>query len=148
MTRRTSLRTGLIAAVCLLTATVSAWAANEKVDVVVEVVHASDSGSTVDPPLKGMKDAFTKAGFNYKSYRRLSREKRTLVKSQASVVSLPNNQKATVTLMSVANNSAQVQVGVGPLKTTYTLGREGSLFIQAGPHNGGMLVLVLSPADH
>jgi hypothetical protein len=137
-------RTALFAAL-LVGATAFAAA---PVTVQVDVVHASNQGTEVQPPsLAGMKTAFTQSGFNYKSYKQLSTQKVELAPGQAKTVSLPNGQTATLTLVDVKDNVAQVKVNVPPLETTYSLGRQGRVFIQAGPHNGGMLVLVLSPVS-
>lgn len=149
MVRRTFGLTLLVVSVLGLGVMSSAAAEEPKVDVVAEVVHASDTGSTVDPPtLEPMRDAFNKSGIHYKSFRRLSREKLTLRKGQSAELHLPNNVTASLTLKSVEHDAAKVQVAVPPVDTTYTLGREGSVFIQAGTHNGGMLILVLSPVPH
>lgn len=124
------------------------YAADEhKAELLVEVVHASDSGSSVDPPLVAMKDAFTKSGFMYKSYHRLSREKVTLRKGQPHEIRLPNERLAKLTFEGMKAGSAQIKAEVKPIQTTYTLGKAGSVFLQAGAHSGGMLILVLSPTS-
>jgi hypothetical protein len=61
-------------------------------------------------------------------------------------VRLPNNKAATLTLLTVKGSQSQVSVSLPPLHTTYTLGREGSVYLQAGPHANGVLILVLTPA--
>ena len=138
-----------IAAVVTLLVAGAALAQGQKVDVRVEVVHATDKGNAIEPPsLKHMQEAFSQSGFNYKSYRRLSEEQLSLEAGQPKKVALPNGRTATLSLVGVKDNVAQVHVALPPLETTYTLGRENSVFIQGGPHNGGMLVLVLSPAKH
>lgn len=138
-----TLRSTLFAALLVGAA---ALAAAPKVTVQVDVVHASDQGTEVQPPsLRSMKDAFTQSGFNYKSYRQLSSERVDLTQNTPREVRLPNGRTATLKLVDVKDNVAQIQVRVPPLETTYSLGRQGSVFMQAGPHNGGMLVLVLSP---
>jgi hypothetical protein len=124
----------------------AAFAAPTTVTVKVDVVDASNQGSEVQPAnLRAMKDAFTQSGFNYKSYRQLSSEKVELAPNAPHTVKLPNGRTATLKLLDVKDNVARIQVSVPPLETTYSLGRSGSVFLQAGPHKGGMLVLVLSP---
>ena len=59
---------------------------------------------------------------------------------------LPNAKTATLTLLSVKGSQSQVSVSLPPLQTTYTLGREGSVYLQAGPHANGVLILVLTPS--
>ena len=41
---------------------------------------------------------------------------------------------------------AHVKVTVAPTTTTLELGRKGNLYVNGGPHQGGMLVLIISPA--
>jgi hypothetical protein len=100
----------------------------------------------VDPPLVAMKDAFTKSGFNYKSYHRLSREKLTLKKGEPHEIKLPNGRVAKLTFEGMNAGAAQIRAEVKPILTTNTLGKEGSVFLHAGAHSGGVLILVLSPA--
>ena len=119
-----------------------------KVEVIAAEVHASDEGTTVDPPLVAMKDAFHQAGLNYHSFRQLSRQRLTLRKGTAAELKLANGQSASLSLKDVKGGTAHIDVSLPPVKTTYALGREGSVFIQAGPHSGGMLILVLSPVQH
>jgi hypothetical protein len=131
-----------------LVGAVSALAADAKVDVVVEQVHASNNGTSVDPALTPMKASFSQAGLNYTSFHRLSREPTALEKGKAKEVALANGRSAKLTLTSVQSGEAHVAVSLPPVETTYKLGREGSVYIQAGPHNGGVLILVLSPVQH
>lgn len=116
------------------------------VPLVVEVVQASNDSTGVDAGLERMRDQFAKSGITYKSYRRLSQESLQLSVGKPAEVKLPNARTATLTLVSVKGTEAQVSVSVPPLKTLYTLGREGSVYLQAGPHAGGVLI-VLTPGS-
>ena len=122
-------------------------AAAAPVPLVVEVVQASNDGTGVDAGLERMRDQFAKSGITYKSYRRVSREQLQLITGKSAEVKLPNAKAATLTLQSVKGNAAQVSVSLPPLQTVYTLGREGSVYLQAGPHAGGVLILVLTPGS-
>jgi hypothetical protein len=121
--------------------------ASPPVPLVVEVVQASNDGSGVDAGLERMRDQFAKSGITYKSYRRLSREQLQLTTGKPAEVKLPNAKSATLTLLSVKGSAAQVSVSLPPLQTVYTLGREGSVYLQAGPNAGGVLILVLTPGS-
>jgi hypothetical protein len=110
-----------------------------------EVIQASNDGAGVDAGLEKMREQFAKSGIVYKSYRRLSHEQLQLALQKAVEVRLPNANTATLTLLSVKGSQSQVSVALPPLQTTYTLGREGSLYLQAGPHANGVLILVLTP---
>jgi hypothetical protein len=120
--------------------------AQTTVALVVEVVRASNDGSGVDAGLEGMRDQFAKSGITYKSYRRLSHEHLSLTAGKPAVQKLPNGKTASLTLLGVKAGAAQVSVSVPPVQTVTTLGREGSVYLQAGPHTGGVLILVLTPA--
>lgn len=124
----------------------SAAAAQPAVALVVEVVQASNEGTGVDPGLERMRDQFAKSGITYRSYRRISRDQVQLAAGKPSDVKLPNGKTGTLTLVSVKGSTAQVSVSLPPLQTVATLGREGSVYLQAGPHAGGVLILVLTPA--
>ncbi len=137
---------GVFRALLLATAVFApAASAESHVSLLAEVVHASNEGSGVDPGLEKMRDQFAKSGISYKSYRRLSQEQLQLVLGKAADVRLPNGKAATLTLVSVKGSQSQVSVSLPPLHTTYTLGREGSVYLQAGPHANGVLILVLTP---
>ena len=131
----------LAAALCALPAL-----AQGHISLVAEVVQASNEGTTVDPGLEKMREQFAKSGITYKSYRRLSQEQLQLVVGKAAEVRLPNNKSASLTLLSVKGTQSQVSVSLPPLHTTYTLGREGSVYLQAGPYASGVLILVLTPS--
>jgi hypothetical protein len=62
----------------------------------------------------------------------------------SSRVELPNHKVAELRLVALKQNVAQVKVTLPPMDTTYSLGKEKSLYIQAGPHQTGELWLVLS----
>ena len=120
--------------------------AQSRVPLLAEVVQASNEGTGVDPGLEKMRDQFAKSGITYKSYRRLSHEQLQLAMGKPAEVRLPNTKTATLTLLSVKGSLSQVSVSLPPLQTTYTLGREGSVYLQAGPHASGVLILVLTPS--
>lgn len=116
------------------------------VSLVVEVVQASNEGTGVDAGLERMREQFAKSGITYRSYHRLSRDQLKLAQGKPSEVKLPNGKTGTLTLVSVKGSTAQVSVSLPPLQTVATLGHEGSVYLQAGPHAGGVLILVLTPA--
>jgi len=125
-----------------------AWAGEPKVRINAEVILASNNGDAVDPPaLARMKNQFSQKGFAFTSYRRLSSEKLSL-KREPVELKLPNQRTATLRLDGIKAGVATVRVDISDLSsTTLTMGREGSLFQHAGDHDGGQLILVLSP-DH
>lgn len=110
-----------------------------------EVVQASNESTGVDAGLEKMREQFAKSGIVYKSYRRLSHEQLQLALGKAVELRLPNAKTASLTLLSMKGSQSQVSVSLPPVQTTYTLGREGSVYLQAGPHANGVLILVLTP---
>jgi len=133
----------LLLAACL---TALPAVADNHVALLAEVVQATNDASGVDPGLERMREQFAKSGITYKSYRRLSHEQLQLAAGKPAEVRLPNAKTATLTLLSVKGSQSQVSVSLPPLQTTYTLGREGSVYLQAGPHANGVLILVLTPS--
>lgn len=132
----------------VLCASAATLAAEPKVRIQAEVILASNNGTAIDPPALGrMKDQFSQKGFAFTSYRRLSSEKLSLSR-QPVEVKLPNQRTATLRVDAMKGGVATVRVDISELSsTTMTLGREGSLFQHAGDHDGGQLILVVSP-DH
>jgi hypothetical protein len=122
---------------------VAAVLAASPVKVHVEVVHASNGTPHVDPGLEKMRQGFEKAGLRFTTYRRLSEQTVNLTAGKPTDVALPG-KKATLTLQPGEHPRPQVAVSVPPLQTTVELGTDASAFLQAGPHEGGQLVLVLT----
>ena len=113
------------------------------VKVHVEVVHASNGPSHVDPGLEKMHQGFEKAGLRFTTYRRLSEQTVSLATGKPTDVELPG-KTATLTLQPGDHPRPEVAVSVPPLQTTVELGKDASAFLQAGPYEGGQLVLVLT----
>jgi hypothetical protein len=125
-----------------------ALAAEPKVRVTAEVILASNKGNAIDPPaLMKIKDQFTEKGFAFTSYRRISLEKLSLRRKPVEL-KLPNRRTATLRLDEMKEGIATVRVDISQLTSTIlTMGREGSLFQHAGEHEGGQLILRLSPDE-
>jgi len=113
------------------------------VKVHVQVVHASNGAAHVDPGLEKMRQDFEKAGLRFSTYRRVSEQTVSLAAGKPTEVALPG-KKATLTLQAGEHPRPQVAVSVPPLQSTVELGTDASAFLQAGPHEDGQLVLVLT----
>lgn len=113
------------------------------VKVGVQVVHASNEAPHVDPGLEKMRQGFEKAGLRFTTYRRLSDQTVSLSPGKPVDVALPG-KTATLTLQAGDHPRPQVAVTVPPLHTTVELGTDASAFLQAGAHENGQLVLVLT----
>jgi hypothetical protein len=124
-------------------------AAPAEVPVKVEVVLASNQGTAVDPPeLAKVKEKFQASGIVFTSYRRLSTQKVALKKGAGHALTLPSGKKAQLTLNEVKGSAAELKLeiaGPRPVTTVIQLGREGAIYQDAGTHQGGRLILVLSP---
>jgi hypothetical protein len=138
---RTAHRSTVLAALLLATPALC----ENHVVLSADVVQASNESTGVDAGLEKMREQFAKSGIVYKSYRRLSHEQLQLALGKAVEVRLPNAKTASLTLLSMKGSQSQVSVSLPPVQTTYTLGREGSVYLQAGPHANGVLILVLTP---
>lgn len=118
-------------------------AAEPSVPVQAEVVHASTAAGTVEPSLAKMRDAMA-SRVKYLSMKKLEAKKLELVANKPQLIELPNKKTAELTLQSVKDDVATLKVKLPPTEAVYTLGREKSLYLQGGAHDGGDLWLVLS----
>ncbi len=140
----------VLAASSLVGLALAVWPAGARaegtVQVVVNVIHVSNQGDVVDPPaLATMKQEFAKKGLQFSSYKQLSSQTVDLVAKKPVEITLPNKAKAKLTLKEIKDGTALVDLAVGPVSTGVKLGREGSLYQNAGDYQGGQLVLMLSP---
>lgn len=119
-----------------------AFAQDARVPVQADVVFASTRAGDVEPALKPMQETLA-AKVRYLTLKRLSTQKLELIaKEQA--FPLPNGRVAALKLESLKAGIATIRVKIPPGDSTATLGREKSLFLQAGEKDGGDLWLVLS----
>jgi hypothetical protein len=125
----------------------AARAEGKKVEVMADVVLASNNGDKVEPPaLAEAKKFFEAKNVKYASWQSLSQRRLALEPKKVAEVPLPNGKKAQLTLESVTDDVATIKVTVAPATLTLQLGREGNLYVDGGQHQGGQLFLVLSPA--
>ena len=135
---------------CLLAA--PAFAAEDKVVVIAEVVTISKKGDQVTPPkLQAMKDEFQKQEKtkDFTSFKRLSEKKLELVRGKAQTIQLLPDRTANIRLEELKADTATVSVEVPKLVTTkVTLGKKGAVYQHVGAHQGDdVLMLVLTPAQ-
>ena len=133
-------------ALLAVVAAVPALAEDAKVSVQVETVVASLKGNTIDPPtLKAMQSAMASKK-KYGSLKRVGLEKPELVSGKPFSFKLPNGEQASLSLQKVEKDVATVLVKAGAAEATYSTGKKGSLYVQAGAQGEDDLWLVLSPA--
>lgn len=132
-----------LAGVLALAVSCAALADEPKVVVKADVVLASVKGTTVEPGLEGMQTALAQ-GKKYGALKRVSTQKLTL-QSKATTVALPNGKAAELSLVTLEQDVAMIKVKVPQMaESTSKLGRDRSLYQQAGEWQGGDLWLVLS----
>jgi hypothetical protein len=126
-------------ALAMATAT---WADDVKIPVQVDVVYASTKAGAVDESLKKMQSTLA-AKTRYLTLTLLSTQ-RVELEAREHSLTLPNRSSATLKLEALKKGMATVRVKVASADSTSTLGRERSLYVHAGSHDGGDLWLVLS----
>lgn len=125
----------------------AARAEGTKVEVMADVVLASNNGNKVDPPaLEETKKFFAAKNVKFSNWQGLSQRRLALEAKKTAEVPLPNGKKAQFTLDSVTDDVATLKVTVAPTTLTMQLGREGKLYVDGGEHQGGQLFVVISPA--
>ncbi len=134
--------TKLVAAAALFLA-VPVLAAEPSVPVQADVVFASTAPGTVDPALAKMRDAMAPK-VKYLTMKKLDSKKLELLQDKSQSLALPNQKAAELTLQALKDNVATLKVKLPPTEAVYSLGRDKSLFFQAGTQDGGDLWLVLS----
>lgn len=118
-----------------------------EVKVKVETVLAKGEGQTIDPGLEPMARAFKLGQLPYTSFKRLDSTNIQIRKGEPALIQLPNKRTATMTLKELKEGTAKLGMKVADLtEAEVTLGKEGSVYQIGGAHQGGMIVLVLSPA--
>lgn len=132
---------GVVVSAVLLLAT-AALAEDAKVPVQADIVYASTAAGAVEPALAPMQAALANR-VKYLTMKRLSTHKLELGRAPATVT-LPNQKVGQLTLESLKDDVAVVQVKLPPASATYRLARGKSLYVQGGAHDGGDLWLVLS----
>jgi len=137
---RQAARFGVVGAVLCLSSL--AYAGDAKVSVQADVVFASEKPGTVPDDLKDMQKELAKR-VKYLTLKRLDSKKLTLTPTPTSFV-LPNKKVAELSVLSLENDVATLQVRVKPADVTYKLGKGKAMRVQAGKHDGGDLWLVLT----
>lgn len=126
-----------------------ALAQDPKVTITAEVVSVSKQGSTIEPSsLASMRDQFKKQPETsvYTSFKRTSSQKLELQKGKPLQVKIAPNMDATVRLVDLKEDTANVSVEVPKLlTTTLTLGKKGAVYVRVNKDTDPVLVLVLTP---
>lgn len=143
---RMLLALGFASALFLAAAPSGARAQGQKVKVHVTVVYLSNEGNAVDPSLAEMKKSFDASGVRFSSYQQMSSKEEELTTGKPMEIALPNGSKATLTLTGIDKGTAKVDLAVAGVKTGVALGRERSVYQDAGAHKSGKLMIVLSAA--
>ncbi len=130
-----------LALVALVVST-AAFAQDAKVAVKADVILCQLKEGTVEAGLEAMQTKLAQ-GKKYGTLKRLSSQKLQL-QAAPTPVALPNGKSADVSLINVEKDVAMIKVKTVQSEATLKLGRDGSLYQQAGEWQGGDLWLVLS----
>ncbi|MCL2013037.1 MAG: hypothetical protein FWG75_09660 [Cystobacterineae bacterium] len=82
---------------------------------------------------------------HYEWFKRFSK-KRAAIDTKGETIELPGGNKASVRLKTLKDDVATLVVSLPKTETIYQLGRTGSLYLQAGKHEGNEVWVVISPA--
>jgi hypothetical protein len=141
-----------ILTLCVLAIPAVALAEEPKVEVMADVILASNKDTTIEPPeLAKMKKKFESVGFAFSGYRRLSSQKLSVVKAPPTTLELPNQRKVSLKLQEMKEGTATLNLEIADsgkatvAKMNLSLGKEGSVFQHVGAFEGGQLLLVLTP---
>lgn len=132
----------------LLLAAATAAHADAPVSIDLGVAVASNDGTRIDPQLANLR-AKLKAMFDYKSYRMLDRQKRTLAVGETGEFALPGGRSMRVTPAPAAGNKVRLAVQImegqrNLLTTTLGLSRGGMVLVGGPAYQNGVMILIIS----
>jgi hypothetical protein len=121
---------------------------NGPVAIEIGVVVASGRGTSIDPSLSSLRPKL-QSMFNYSSYKLLDRMNRTLAVGETGEFSLPGDRMMRITPVPAAGNKVRLAAqimegGKNLLTTTLGLSRGGMVLVGGPPHDGGVLILLIS----
>ena len=122
--------------------------AADTVAVDVTAVYASNDGTSIDPALGTIRGKL-RSMFNYTSYRKLDRKRRTLSVGETGEFELPGRRTMRATSLPAQGDKVRlsVQITEGPknlLTTTLGLRRGGMVLVGGPSHQAGVLILLIS----
>jgi hypothetical protein len=120
------------------------------VQIGVQVIEASTDASTTDAPAsRAARDL--SSTLNYKSYRTLAQEDRTLAIDEWATLTLANGATLSLSPKAIDGRAHTVRLQVSVhqgkhhLDTDYTVRDGGTVFVSAGPNGKNVLVLAIVP---
>jgi hypothetical protein len=118
------------------------------VEVVVQVLQASTQGGAPSDrsSLMWMKQQLGNQGLRYKTLRRITEHHLILQPGNAVELRLPNGRTEVLQLEGVSTSGAQVRIGPRNRDVVYTINDENPVFLDAGPHEHGRILLFVSSA--
>lgn len=147
---RVALSLGLIGVLSVV-APRAALAEDVGLKVKVVVIHATPAQAAADPNLEKIQAELTKAFGEYKGFKRLQAEERTLVGQTPATVKLPNGETAEFRNDGVDKNLHRIRFSLPESKVVVNLKMPlRKVFYHAGSkHDGGILILAifLAPAS-
>jgi hypothetical protein len=133
----------------LLVGSFGTASAAEPITLKVSVVHATRTGSEVDPALANIRGSLEQAFGGYTSFKQLDRAELAIARGGSGEVALPNGKTAVFEYKGLAGTQHQLKLRIPQSKVEVDLRAPAKrMFYQAGmPHDGGILILALYLKD-
>ena len=141
---------GIVGSLLVMLLAAGADGPTPRAEIGIQVLEASnDPGPTDGPSSRAARDLG--ATLNYKSYKTLAQEQRTLAVEEWATLTLANGATLSVSpkVIDRAQHSVRLQVDVHQgkhhLDTDYTVRDGGTVFVSAGANGKNVLVLAIVP---
>jgi hypothetical protein len=137
----------LVALTSLVGSVVAALAADAPVTLTVQVIQASNQGSTVDPALAKIRSQLS--SLKYSSYRLLETHPVATTLGAKQTLSLPGGRTLDLYPYGISGGSLELLVTIIDgtkriLDTTVRLPRNGTIVVGGPAHGDGVLIVALS----
>lgn len=130
----------LLLSLALLAFSTSAWA-QDRVQVQVDVIVASNDHSEVDRALRSSASSLRAQFANFTGFRLASSTQLALTQSGAQQVALPGGSQATFRLQSAQQGRYQIQIAVRGGQTTFDAQQGGMIYVGGPRAPDGTIIL-------
>lgn len=120
-------------------------AAAADISVTVRSIAASKDGKSVDPKLKDIQSTLNVTFAGYTNFKQLGSRSVSLAQGSSKSVSLPNNDRLTLTFNGYAGDLVKLGLGISDKMNTTLRVSPGSTFFQAGlRYKSGIMILAIT----
>ena len=130
----------LLLSFALLSFSTSAWA-QDRVQVQVDVIVASNDHSEMDRALRSSASSLRAQFTNFTGFRLASSTQLTLAQSDTQQVALPGGSNATFRLQSAKQGRYQIQIAVRGGQTTFDAQQGGMIYVGGPRAPDGTIIL-------